>query len=180
MAEHLGDVKEFITYDGKQYHKIIGQEKLIEVVTDNGHGGSKIVLMPTGQYKRISDTIVSVLGAYLDNTENFNEFKNTVENFSKRGTNKTSFQHNYLFINENYYYSINNSTKIRSTPQKIGGVFDSLLHIIKSLGYVNYKPIETEKNGHTCLAITITPKDGQPEMTMYFIPMDDYCYQWDS
>jgi hypothetical protein len=47
--------------------------------------------MPTGQYKRISDTIVSVLGAYLDNTENFNEFKNTIENFSKRGTNKTSF-----------------------------------------------------------------------------------------
>jgi hypothetical protein len=134
--------------------------------------------IPTGHFKKKTETPVTVLGAYLDNEQNYEQFQEDVITLSKNGTET------YLPIDSNYIltdydkhcFLLTNSVKWNATPEDKGNLMDGIIAVLKQVGYVNEKYELNSTSVPRNIKFTITSFDGK-KLFLYFIPMDSYCYK---
>ena len=160
--------KEFITYDGVKYEKVIGEE-----ILDSNK-------KPTGHYKldMESKEIITVLGTWLDNTANVEQFeKDFYECLDLSTWSDLALPYNFILIGNNVIYSFNHSnnnyyTKAPDLSQE--KLFNILIETIKSLGYMNQAPEFIYDNNILCTKIKFNLIDRitQKPFEVYFIPLD--------
>ena len=161
--------KEFITYDGVKYEKIMGEE-----ILDSNK-------KPTGYYKLDMESreIITVLGTWLDNTANVEQFEKDfyAELDLTESQYSTPYSHNFILIGKNIIYSFNrfNSIIHTNTPDKSKEkIFNVLIDSIKDLGYMNQAPEFIYDNNILCKKIKFILIDRitQKPFEVYFIPLD--------
>lgn len=154
--------REFIVYDGEKFCKRIGAEI-------NGSGHYKIQPSLTEP--------ISVLGVFLDNEENFKNFK---KDFYDVATAYYSsylewgeISYNYILVGKNYLKSFMFMTSsYTNTDQSENSLFEELLATIKTIGYVNDPYSIRSWRDVKYLKIPITNKITKKKTDMYFIPLD--------
>lgn len=94
--------------------------------------------------------------------------------------NKPYVDHNHLFTDfGERQFLFANSVKSGVKPADVLSTpFDGVIKILSNLGYVNAPYVQHLDMSPPSIEFTVTPKDGQSsEFKMYFMPMDQYCYQ---
>lgn len=157
--------KEFTVYDGVKYEKIIGEE------IPNAPGHYKVNVE--------SNEIITVLGTWLDNTANMEQFEKDFYAALDLTESQYSapYSYNFILIGDNIIQSFNrfNNNYYTSSPDKSKEkLFDILIDIIKNLGYVNQAPEFIYDNNILCKKIkfTLINKITQDPFEVYFIPLD--------
>lgn len=173
--------REFFVYDGIKYKTIRGEEILI--------GKDKI---PSGHYRRLDDNETTVYGIWLDNTENQTWLQEQVDLIARDGSSRNNQNKNCLLTDgKNNCFLMTNNTRYKSIPLnqkeldefegqgKKYTVFNALMSILLTIGYVNSSPIIHSTDIPNSIEFDIVNKNNKETIKMFFMPMDNHCYKYD-
>lgn len=151
--------REKFVYDGKTYHKIEYSE-----ILKNDY--------PTGHYKLNLSQQTTVLGTYLDAVENQKQLKEDIKTLEKTGI----FSNIIFMITDKKGQCFLLSRQIGagiSGNLRYSSIYDWVIDIIQTLGYVNHPHLL--KENPLSIEITITPKNGSKNYKIYLMSADSQC-----